>query len=137
MLWARILADLVVVIHALYVAFVVLGMAAILIGIALGRDWARDFWFRVLHLLAIGVVVAQEFLGIRCPFTAWENALRARAGQATYPGAFLGYWAHRLIFLDAPPWAFTVGYCLFGLAVLVVFVLAPPRRPGRQAARPS
>jgi hypothetical protein len=132
MLWARILADLVVVIHALYVAFVVLGMAAILIGIALGRGWARDFWFRVLHLLAIGVVVAQEFLGIRCPFTAWENALRARAGQATYPGAFLGYWAHRLIFVDAAPWAFTLGYCLFGLAVLVVFVLEPPHWPGER-----
>jgi hypothetical protein len=136
MLWARIQADLVVMLHALYVAFVVLGMGAILIGVALGRGWARDFWFRVFHLLAIGVVVAQVFLGIRCPFTAWENSLRARAGQATYPGAFLGYWAHRLIFLDAPPWAFTVGYCLFGLAVLIVFVLAPPRRPGRPAARP-
>ncbi len=135
MLWERILADLVVVLHALYVVFVVLGMAAILIGTALRRGWARNFWFRVLHLLAIGVVVAQEFLGTRCPFTAWENALRARAGQATYPGAFLGYWAHRLIFLDAPPWAFTIGYCLFGLAVLLVFVLAPPRRPGRDVAQ--
>lgn len=136
MLWERILADLVVVLHALYVVFVVLGMAAILIGTALRRGWARNFWFRMLHLLAIGVVVAQEFLGTRCPFTAWENALRARAGQATYPGAFLGYWAHRLIFLDAPPWAFTIGYCLFGLAVLLVFVLAPPRWPGRKAAQP-
>ncbi len=136
MLWERILADLVVVLHALYVVFVVLGMAAILIGTALRRGWARNFWFRMLHLLAIGVVVAQEFFGTRCPFTAWENALRARAGQATYPGAFLGYWAHRLIFLDAPPWAFTIGYCLFGLAVLLVFVLAPPRWPGRKAAQP-
>ena len=70
---------------------------------------------------------------MRCPFTVWENALRRQAGQSTYPGAFLGYWAHRLIFLDAPDWAFTLGYTLFGLAVLAAFVLAPPRLPARWA----
>jgi hypothetical protein len=29
---------------------------------------------------------------------------------------------------------FTLAYCLFGLAVLLTFVLAPPRRPGRPSA---
>ena len=32
MLWSRVLADLIVVFHAGYVAFVVLGLAAILVG---------------------------------------------------------------------------------------------------------
>ena len=32
--------------HVVYVAFVVLGMAAILAGIALGWQWVRNFWFR-------------------------------------------------------------------------------------------
>ena len=134
MLRARVLAGLVVVLHALYVAFVVLGMVAIPIGVVLRRGWARSFWFRLLHLLAIGVVVVQELVGTRCPFTVWEDALRIRAGQATYPGAFLGYWVHRLIFVDAPDWAFTLGYCLFGLAVLLAFALAPPRWPTPGAA---
>ena len=137
MLWTRILADTVVVLHGLYVAFVVVGMVAIVLGLIFRQGWARNFWFRALHLLAIGLVVAQEFVGTRCPFTAWENALRARAGQATYPGAFLGYWVHRLIFVDAPPQVFTIGYCLFGMAVALVFVLAPPRWPRRKGAKPN
>jgi hypothetical protein len=55
--------------------------------------------------------------------------LRVRGGQTGYTGDFVGYWAHRLIFFDAPPWVFTLGYTLFGASVLLAFVLAPPRLP--------
>jgi uncharacterized protein DUF2784 len=135
MLWARVLADVVVVVHALFVAFVVLGMAAILLGLVLGWAWVRNFWFRVLHLAAIGVVAAQALAGISCLLTILENDLRRQAGQETYPGAFIGYWAHRLIFFHAEPWVFTLAYSLFGLAVLGAFVLGPPRWPwGRRAS---
>ena len=39
MLWARFLADAIVVFHAAFVAFVVLGMVAIVLGLALRRGW--------------------------------------------------------------------------------------------------
>ena len=133
MSWARIAADLVVIFHASYVAFVVLGMVAIVAVLAAGKRWARHFGFRALHLAAIGGVVALAVAGKGCPLTVLENALRRRCGQETYPGAFVGYWAHRLIFFDAPPWAFNLVYGLFGFTVLATFLLAPPRRPGRRA----
>lgn len=129
MLWARVLADCVVVFHAAFVAFVVVGLAAILLGLALRWDWVRNFWFRVLHLAAIGVVAAQALCGVICPLTTLENALRRLAGQQTYPGAFIGYWARRLIFFEAPPWIFTAAYCAFGLVVAATFLVGPPRWP--------
>lgn len=132
MSWARIAADLVVVFHASYVAFVVFGMVAIVVGLMSGRSWARNFWLRMLHLVAIGVVAAQALAGVVCPLTLLENYLRRSSGQVAYPGSFIGYWAHRLIFVDAPPWVFTLIYSLFGLAVLATFLLAPPHRPGRR-----
>lgn len=134
MLWARILADLIVVLHAAFVAFVVFGLAAIVLGLARGWRWVRNFWFRASHLAAIGVVAAQALCGVICPLTTIENALRQRAGQQGYQGAFIGYWAHRLIFFDAPPWVFTLAYCAFGLAVLLAFMLGPPRWPWHHAA---
>jgi hypothetical protein len=133
MLWARILADMIVVAHVCYVAFVVLGLVVILIGTALGWPWVRNFYFRLIHLAMIAIVVGEALAGIPCPLTVWEHQLRIKAGEATYSGDFLGYWAHRLLFYRAEPWVFTVCYTLFGLAVLAAFVLAPPRRPGRKA----
>lgn len=128
MLWPRILADVIVVVHASYVSFVVLGLVAILLGIVFRWSWVRNFWFRVAHLTAIGIVVAEALTGIACPLTVWEKDLRRMAGQASYPGDFLGHWVHELIFYRAERWVFTVCYVCFGLAVLATFVLAPPRR---------
>ena len=128
MLWARMLADLIVVIHAAYVSFVVFGLAAILVGVVLRWKWVRNLWFRAIHLIAIGIVVAESLAGIPCPLTVWERQLRKMAGQTGYTGDFIGYWTHQLIFYRAEPWVFTLVYILFGLAVLAAFVLAPPRR---------
>src|SRR3954466_14238919 len=96
MSWARIGADLVVIFHASYVAFVVLGMVAIVAGLATRRACARHFrfrarplWFRALPLSAILVVVALSVAGMSCPLTLAENSLRRAAGQASYPGAFI------------------------------------------------
>jgi hypothetical protein len=126
--WSRVLADAIVIVHAAFVAYVVLGMGAILAGIVLRWGWVRNAWFRVTHLAAIGVVVLETVGGVACPLTTWEHALRRRAGQTGYTGDFLGYWAHRLIFFDFPPWAFTTLYLLFGASVFLAFVLAPPHR---------
>ena len=98
MIWQRLLADLIVVVHASYFSFVVLGLVAILLGIALRWNWVRSFWFRLAHLAAIGFVVFEAAIGMVCPLTAWENQLREAAGQEGYPGDFIGYWAHQLIF---------------------------------------
>lgn len=125
--WARIFADLIVVVHAAFVVFVVLGLLLILLGIAFRWGWVRNAWFRSLHLAAIGFVVLEALIGMTCPLTHWEKSLRELAGEVTYPGDFIGHWAHELIFYDAEPWVFTAGYITFGLAVLAAFVLAPPR----------
>jgi len=131
MLWSRVLADVIVVFHLAYVSFIVFGLAAILLGVVFRWGWVRNIWFRTIHLIAIGIVVAESLVGIACPLTTWEKQLRVMAGQASYAGDFLGHWAHQLIFYRADPWVFTALYVAFGVAVVAAFVLAPPRRGGR------
>ena len=134
MLWCRMLADLVVVFHATYVGFVVLGLVAILVGIAFRWKWVRNPWFRWIHISMIGIVVAEALAGIPCPLTVWERRLREGAGQVAYAGDFIGYWTHRLLFYRAEPWVFTVVYAAFGLAVLAAFIVRCPlagARPGK------
>lgn len=133
----RLLADAIVAVHLVYVAFVVLGMVAILLGIALRWSWVRNFWFRTIHLLMIGVVVAESLCGVLCPLTEWENQLREASGDPNEAGSFVGRWAHELLFVDVPPWVMSICYAIFGLAVLATYLLAQPRWPWGERERPS
>jgi len=125
----RLFADAVVLSHAAYVAFVIFGFIAIVVGAALEARWVRNFWFRVFHLAAIALVLAEALLGMICPLTWLENILRVRAGQAGYPADFIGYWVHRFIFFAWRPWVFVALYAGFALLVAAAFWLAPPEPP--------
>jgi len=131
----NLLADVIVVLHGLWVAVVVLGLFAILVGAALGWNWVRNVWFRVVHLAMITIVVIETALRIPCPLTEWESSLRRAAGQTVSEGTFVGRLVHSIIFVDAPPWAFAVVYCLFGLAVLFTMLWLPPRWPARWSSK--
>ena len=118
------LADLVLLVHTAFVLFVVGGLVAIWVGAALGSGWARNPWFRGLHLAAIAFVVAQSVLGYTCPLTIWEDALR---GVATGQG-FIQRWVRALLYWSAPPWVFTAIYVAFGALVAATWWRFPPRR---------
>src|SRR4051794_15914868 len=124
----RLLADLIVAVHTAYVAFVVVGLVLILAGVARGWRWVRNPWFRVAHHAAIIIVAGEALAGVPCPLTVWENQLRQWGGQTVSNGTFIGDLLHNLIFLDAPSWAFTVAHVAFAVAVVLTFVLIPPRR---------
>lgn len=121
-------ADAVLLLHAIFVVFVVLGLLLIFTGHFLGWRWVRNPWFRLAHLLAIAVVVVQSWLGILCPLTHLEMALRRRAGDADYPGSFIGHWLEELLYFQAPAWVFVVCYTAFGALVVLSWFLVRPRR---------
>jgi hypothetical protein len=73
------LADLTVMLHFAFVAFVVAG------GL-LALRWPQIAW---LHLPAAAWGAAVEFFGWICPLTPLENALRAAGGASTYSGDFV------------------------------------------------
>ncbi|MBR2513483.1 MAG: DUF2784 domain-containing protein [Halomonas sp.] len=124
------LADAILFIHVLFVAFVVLGLVAIYAGYLLGWRWVRNPFFRITHLCAIVYVVVQSWLGMVCPLTIWEMALRAKAGVDTYGGSFIQHWLHNLLYFTAPEWVFMLVYTLFGsLVVASWFVVRPRPRP--------
>lgn len=127
---AALLADLVLAAHVAVVAFVVLGLGAVVAGGLLGWRWTRRRRLRQLHLATVAVVALQAWLGRLCPLTTWEQALRARAGQAACDGSFIACWLDRLLYLQAPWWAFVAVYTLFALAVAAAWWRWPPQPPG-------
>jgi hypothetical protein len=130
----RLLADLVLILHASFVVFVVLGLLVIICGGVCRWQWIRNPWFRTAHLGAIALVVFQAWLGIICPLTIFENYLRENAGEHTYGGSFIAHWLHKALFFHAPPWAFVLCYTLFGIAVIFSWIKFRPR-PFRRDSR--
>lgn len=122
------LADAILLVHVLFVGFVVFGLLAVYLGYVLNWSWVRNLTFRLLHLLAIGVVVLQSWLGMICPLTIWEMALRKQAGAVTYSGSFIQYWLHKLLYYTAPDWVFILLYSSFAVLVLASWYLVRPRR---------
>src|ERR1700693_241795 len=108
MLW-RVMADIVVAVHATYIAIVVVGLAAILIGSAAQWRWGRNFCCRAAHLAMILLVCAEALVGTTCPLTRLENTLRLRGGETGYARDFIGYWLGLVIFFQGPPLGFSAG----------------------------
>jgi hypothetical protein len=75
----RVLADLVVVLHLAFVAFVVLGGLLVL-------RWPRLAWVHVPAALWGAMI---SFGGWVCPLTPLENLLRRLGGEAGYAGGFV------------------------------------------------
>jgi Protein of Unknown function (DUF2784) len=89
-LWYRAGADLVVVVHLVFIGFIVGGAF-------LTWRWPLIIWAHIPALI-YGALV--EFAGFTCPLTSLENDLRQRAGEAGYRDGFI---AHYLVKVIYPP----------------------------------
>lgn len=106
-MWFHVAADLVVVVHLLFISFVVGG-------VFLGWRWPRVVW---AHLPAVAYGALVEFAGFTCPLTPLEKYLRHRAGEAGYRGGFI---AHYLVAVIYPPGLTRGLQLVLGAGVLLV-----------------
>jgi hypothetical protein len=116
----RIAADLLVVAHALFVVFVVLGGLLVL-------RWPRLAW---LHLPVAVWGALIEFSGWICPLTPLENRFRRAGGEAGYSGGFIDHYIVPVLY----PQGLTRGWSvvLGGAVVLInvaIYTRLLTRRP--------
>jgi len=124
----QIMADGVLLLHVLFVVFVLTGQLLIVLGAYRGWSWIRNWWFRIFHLGSIAIVVTQSWVSLICPLTTLEMRLRVRAGQEQYEGSFIQFWLERLLYYEAPAWVFIATYTVFGLFVVITWFCFPPQK---------
>ena len=88
MFWLAVAADSVVVVHLLFILFVVLG------GLLVWR-WREVVW---LHVPAALWGVLVELMRWPCPLTPLEHSLRLAVGQAGYSGGFVEHYLLPIIY---------------------------------------
>jgi hypothetical protein len=109
-MWYLIAADLVIVVHLLFIGFVIVGSF-------LTWRWPRIIWVQ-LPAMVYGALV--EFAGFACPLTGLQNYLLHRGGQAGYRGGFISHYLIQVIY---PP-GLTRGLQIsLGLLVVLVAVV--------------
>ncbi len=84
----QLLADSVLVLHFLFIVFVLGGGLLVL-------RWPRLAW---LHLPAVVWGVVVEMMGWVCPLTPLENQFRAMAGTNAYTGDFIQRYCLPLLY---------------------------------------
>ena len=118
------LADLVVAVHFVVVAFALGGAIAIGLGGIRRWEWVRRPVFRLVHFgVVAAVALQQEF----CFLTDWEIDLRERAGKGIEDASFVGRLLHDWLFIDLELAVLQRIYLAFGVLVLVGLFAVRPR----------
>jgi hypothetical protein len=119
----RLLADLVLVLHAGFVLFVVLGALLVV-------RWPRVAWVHVpAALWGAGI----EFFGGICPLTPLENHWRRLGGQLGYHGGFIDQYFVSMLYPQGltRQMQFLIGALVLGLNAAIYGWVLWRRRSGR------
>jgi hypothetical protein len=124
-MWYRAGADLVVVVHLLFIGFIVGGVFL---------TWR---WPLIIcaHIPAVIYGALVEFAGFTCPLTLLENDLHQRAGEAGYRGGFIAHYLVKVIYPPGLTDGMQVGLGVLLLLVAILGYSGFLRRPGRGVAR--
>ena len=105
------LAAAVLLIHALFIAWIIFGAL-------LTRSHPR-LWRLHLASLLWGILI--EVFPWTCPLTYLENLLESRAGVAPYEGGFLLHYLDKLVYPDVSPISLVVAGVLICAANLAFY----------------
>ena len=110
-MWYRILADGVVVVHLLFIAFVLLGGLLVL----------RWMYSIVLHIPAVLWAAWVEYQGWICPLTPVENWFRQKAGIGGYQKSFIDQYLVPILYPGAinREWQMVLGTIVVFLNVTI------------------
>jgi len=124
----KIIADIVVLIHFIWILFMLAGFVLTLGGF-FWKGYFNRWVFRTVHLCGILFVAILTVLGEYCPLTILENNLMAKYdSQLTYPGSFIAHYVEKLVYPDVEPMIIIVPTITIGLITLIIYIIKPPMR---------
>jgi len=118
MIW-RLLADVMVVLHAAFLLFFVIG------GFLAWR-WPRLIW---VHLGIVVWSLAIVLIDYDCPFTGMEKFFLRKGGETPYDAGYIHHYLDGTIWpAGATPTAEKVGFVLVVISYVGFFILRHRRR---------
>ena len=124
----NVLANCVVFVHFLFVLFMVTGFFVAWLGFFY-RELFDRWIFRTLHLAGMLFVFITTLFRIRCPFTDWENALRARYNpEFAYSGSCIVHYVRGYIWPDINIMVLRIIVSFLAVSTVLIYIIRPPAR---------
>lgn len=129
------LAQVVLAVHIVVAGFIVFGLVAIPLGARIGWPFVYIFWWRTLHLAAMGIVALQKLLGSACFLSVWEFRLVDIASEVPHRiPAFQSFGEH-VLYWNLPLWFFAWLYAALFVFAIVLWLRVPPRTTKKRTSR--
>ena len=121
------IANLILFLHFGVVSFVTFGLLIIPLGFLFKWSWTKNRNFRLIHIFLMGFITIETLMGLTCPLTYIENALRGTDQTTT----FISFWLMKIIYWDMPSHFFIGLYLICVTWLLVFWRLHPPKKHRR------
>lgn len=122
------LADLLMIIHLLWAAFMVIGLP---LGLLLKSPTLR--W---VHFWGMAITAFFAAAGMYCPLTVWEETLRWGADRSfSFEGGFLAHHLSSILYPQIEPWILRSASVFWGVLTLVSMAVRWPGLPFRGHTR--
>jgi hypothetical protein len=117
----NLLADIVLVIHFLWIIFLILGFPIIL--------YMNLYWPRLIHAGGLVAALIMQITKTYCPLTLWEARLTYNGVSSLPPRPFLLRIIENLIYIDTQNlWIISILTVIYIGAVALSFWLRPLRK---------
>jgi hypothetical protein len=125
----RFLADLLLIVHLLFILFVLFGGFLIL--------WKK--WIIPIHLVCASWGVAIELFRWVCPLTPLENDMRMLSGQAGYEGGFIEHYLMPIVYPGqlTPDIQFILGSLVMLTNIFIYYFVVQRIRKRKRRERPE
>ncbi|MEW6214461.1 MAG: DUF2784 domain-containing protein [Nitrospirota bacterium] len=91
----RLAADFVVLIHFLWIVFLIFG-------VFIGKNYRA---VKIFHIAGLGFAITMQIFGWYCPLTHLEIWLRQKHDPSlSYSGSFIIHYIEKLIYIELSPW---------------------------------
>ena len=115
-------SEIVLLFHFCIFLFMVLSFFLIPLGYYQKWEWVKNRYYRLIHLILMGIIFIETILGFMCPLTILENFLRNNIRINNKITQII----HQIMYWDLPTYQFIILYLLSLLYLIFLWCFFKP-----------
>ena len=117
-----IFSEIVLLFHFCIFLFIILSFILIPLGYYQKWEWVKNKYYRLIHLVLMGIVFIETILGFMCPLTILENFLRNDIEINNKITKII----HQIMYWGLPTYQFIILYLLSLLYLIFLWFFFKP-----------